>query len=866
MGPFEKYPPSPRIGIGSLQIDLERGTVSGLDGAGGLTARAEHLLLLLARYPNLLVTREQILETVWAGRVVEDAAITNCIWQIRKALGERGKEILQTRAKRGYVLTVAESDWIIDTAPPVSHVLAPSQDTVVHTAMVNDAVAQVIVRDDASIADSTSADSTPADSTLADSILADSIRADSIHLDSPRDSTLSASRWPLRAAIAITLAAIICIGVAWQFLSGGSDPIVLQPDVEMTMTIVVPDRQDWLRAAVLRSVIENVYLHGGRVLLFQKRQTRNPFAGPHLHVDVTSATKTDIDAELTIAQGRTLAREHYHGAANQLVPAVQAMLARTLGAPSRRPTRAVDALVSGWAAEQQFDNPQAIEEFRRAVARDPALNDAKIALASALLEQGQANAALALIDPLLADSGLETSQRCTIDEMLAKIAPTRLQATLCDRASRVARLNKLEMRELLREVDGSEAPKSAQQWLYDENAVIFAHIRLAELDEAEARLVRAQRIAGEAGWEHARIVLGTLRSIAANHRGQSERGVRVQLDSADALEALGDVRSALRERMIGLRKMPVVPGPDIAAKRAAIRAIVGRAQAIGSVRAEIDGLYLLARLDRGNPDAWRVELARIVKLLEEAYPPGQQTRDLYIVLDEMRIQHRYSEVLDGVARIELSGATQPKAQLWNLTLRAESHFARDELDKAVAAVDGMQRENFELQDSNACLFAWLFAEAQRMQRAREILALCRSREYDRTTQAARADSALIAEARLYQLNGEQDRAWPVLLTRIDALLDTPDLTLPEAESLARLARHAIGMPGADPARLQRALVVAESIAKRDGAGLELRTGAHLLRWRLCAMRSDDCGPPLPSWAQEDYLEQRLALQAAGRQP
>ncbi len=864
MGPFEKYPPSPRIGIGSLQIDLERGTVSGLDGAGGLTARAEHLLLLLARYPNLLVTREQILETVWAGRVVEDAAITNCIWQIRKALGERGKEILQTRAKRGYVLTVADCDWRLDATPPVSEPpvseprvsdgLPPSQDTVVTDTISNDPVAEVIVRDDALIADST----------RADSIHLDSTHPDSPHASSPRASSSPASRWSLRVVVAVVLAVIICGGIAWRFLRDGPEPIVLRSDVEMTMTVVAPDNMDWLRAAVLRGVIENVYLHGGRVLLFQKSQTRNPFAGPHLHVDVSSATKTDIDAALTMTQGGTRVREHFHGAANELMPAIQAMLVRTFGAPTKRPKRAVDALVSGWAAEQQFDYPHAIEEFRRAVARDPMLNDAKIALASALLEQGQANAALALIDPLLAGSGLDTSQRCTLDEMLAKIAPARLQATLCDRASRVARLNKLEMRELLREVDGSEAPKSAQQWLYDENAVIFAHIRLAEMDEAEARLVRAQRIAGEAGWEHARIVLGTLRSVAANHQGQSERGIRVQLDSADALEALGDVRSALRERMIGLRKIPVVPGPDIAAQRAVIRAIVDRAQAIGSVRAEIDGLYLLARLDRGNPDAWRVELARIAKLLEETYPPEQQTRDLYIVLDEMRVQHRYSEVLDGVARIEVSGATQPKAQLWNLTLRAESHFARDELDKAVAAVDAMQRENFELQDSNACLFAWLFAEAQRVQRAREILAVCRSREYDRTTQAARADSALIAEARLYQLNGEQDRAWPVLRTRIDALLDTPDLTLREAESLALLARHATGLPGADPARLQRALVVAESIAKRDGAGLELRTGAHLLRWRLCAMRSDDCGPTLPSWAQEDYLEQRLALQAAGR--
>ena len=57
---------------------------------------------MLGRYPNLLMTREQILEIVWAGRVVEDAAITNCIWQIRKAIGQRGREVLRTRVERGY--------------------------------------------------------------------------------------------------------------------------------------------------------------------------------------------------------------------------------------------------------------------------------------------------------------------------------------------------------------------------------------------------------------------------------------------------------------------------------------------------------------------------------------------------------------------------------------------------------------------------------------------------------------------------------------------------------------------------------------------------------------------------------------------
>ena len=96
MPSFVPYPPSSRIALGPLRIDLRRETVEVAGDAGSLTPRAEQLLLLFARYPNLLVTRDQILDTVWAGRVVEDAAISHCVWQIRKLLGEDGKRILQT--------------------------------------------------------------------------------------------------------------------------------------------------------------------------------------------------------------------------------------------------------------------------------------------------------------------------------------------------------------------------------------------------------------------------------------------------------------------------------------------------------------------------------------------------------------------------------------------------------------------------------------------------------------------------------------------------------------------------------------------------------------------------------------------------
>jgi hypothetical protein len=71
------------------------------------------------------------------------------------------------------------------------------------------------------------------------------------------------------------------------------------------------------------------------------------------------------------------------------------------------------------------------------------------------------------------------------------------------------------------------------------------------------------------------------------------------------------------------------------------------------------------------------------------------------------------------------------------------------------------------------------------------------------------------------------------------------------------------MPGADRERLQRALGIVEQIAARDGAGPTLRTGVHLLRWRLCAASGrNDCGPVLPPWAPEELFEQRMAREAA----
>lgn len=822
MGSFQRYPPSQRLAIGPWQIDLDRGTVSGQDGAGGLTSRAEHLLLLLARYPNLLVTREQILETVWAGRVVEDAAITNCIWQIRKSLGERGKEILQTRAKRGYMLVVAAGDWIVDAPPGASD---------------------------------TGASDAPAVAAPGNAAPAE-----------PSPNPRRKPRWSLRVVVASVVATIICAVLVWWSLRAPPERIALRPDAETSITVLAPDHLGWLREAAQRSVVENIHLHGGTVVFFQQAQTRNPFAGPHLQVRVTRATNTEIEAELSLAQGSAMMRERFRGPANRLTQALQALLTRTLGPAPMALTPAGDAYVSGRVAESRFDLQRALVEYRRALTRDPRMAEAKIAMAGILFAQGRAGEAQTLADALTVDKTLTTSQRCRFEVLLAQRAAERKAGTVCARAKAIASLQRLELRDALRQLQHlNETPMGAQQWLEEENATILALLRLQEWPQAEYEIARAQRFAQAAGWEHARVEIGANRATLAIHRGQLEDAIRERTRAAAAMAALGDAGAALENRIWAIRPMQIVPGAQVGRHRTELQAIIDRAREIGSVRLEIDALLLLARLDRDRMEVWRSHLARVRRLVADARLDRLQTLDLYYVLSEVVFQQQYREALDGLVALEAAGNRHPRARAWSLTLRARAHFARDELSAATAAIDAMEKEGVDVPGSvDFCLLSWIFTEADRPDRARAYLERCRAADHDRAAQALRADFGLLADARLHQRYGEPGRAWPVLRPRIDALLSLKVPTREEAESLTLLARHATGMPGADRARLQRALDLSAAIAARDGAGPRLRMGVHLLRWRLCAADGGDCGPVLPPWAPEDRLEQRLAVQAADR--
>ncbi len=94
----------PLLDFGEFRLDIPN---AGLYRAGSpvaLTPKAFTVLSQLAESHGRLVSKDELLDRAWAGRVVGDAALQVCIGQIRKALCDdrRNPRYIETVPKRGY--------------------------------------------------------------------------------------------------------------------------------------------------------------------------------------------------------------------------------------------------------------------------------------------------------------------------------------------------------------------------------------------------------------------------------------------------------------------------------------------------------------------------------------------------------------------------------------------------------------------------------------------------------------------------------------------------------------------------------------------------------------------------------------------
>ena len=81
------------------------------------------LLVYLVRNANRIVSKEELIEAVWQGRVISEAALSSCVSAARRAIGDSGKDQLRIRtaSKRGFRFVGA-----LDDATPPQTLLADS--------------------------------------------------------------------------------------------------------------------------------------------------------------------------------------------------------------------------------------------------------------------------------------------------------------------------------------------------------------------------------------------------------------------------------------------------------------------------------------------------------------------------------------------------------------------------------------------------------------------------------------------------------------------------------------------------------------------------------------------------------------------
>ncbi|GJD71456.1 Transcriptional regulator HilA [Methylobacterium gnaphalii] len=110
-----------RIVLDDVVVDLHRGQVFARNGDRlDLRPRAFAVLRRLAIRPCELVSKDELLSECWPDVVVTEDSLTQCISEIRRVLGDRGRDLVRTVPRRGYVLTPPDAPAVprADSGPP----------------------------------------------------------------------------------------------------------------------------------------------------------------------------------------------------------------------------------------------------------------------------------------------------------------------------------------------------------------------------------------------------------------------------------------------------------------------------------------------------------------------------------------------------------------------------------------------------------------------------------------------------------------------------------------------------------------------------------------------------------------------------
>lgn len=93
--------------FGAFTLDVERLCLEGPAGRLDLRPKSFDVLSHLVQHAGRIVTKNELLQSVWPSVTVTDESLSQCIHDVRRVLGDGGMKIIKTIPRRGYVLDEA---------------------------------------------------------------------------------------------------------------------------------------------------------------------------------------------------------------------------------------------------------------------------------------------------------------------------------------------------------------------------------------------------------------------------------------------------------------------------------------------------------------------------------------------------------------------------------------------------------------------------------------------------------------------------------------------------------------------------------------------------------------------------------------
>ena len=112
--------------FGEFTLDTDRGELIRDGELVKIRPKSFDVLRYLAGRQGKLVGRDELLDSIWAGTVVTEDAVTQCLIDIRKALGDSDQTMIRTVPRRGYIFELPV-EVLGEEAPTDVQAAAPRQ-------------------------------------------------------------------------------------------------------------------------------------------------------------------------------------------------------------------------------------------------------------------------------------------------------------------------------------------------------------------------------------------------------------------------------------------------------------------------------------------------------------------------------------------------------------------------------------------------------------------------------------------------------------------------------------------------------------------------------------------------------------------